>query len=267
MKEYFSDKKGVMLVSSIAIGILGIFLIVQIVLGIKTYGTIGEVDNPQNVITVTGTSDVSAAPDEATFSFTVTKDASTVAAAQSAADPIVSKAVAYLKSQGIADKDIQTNGYDANPTYQYAAVPCPLGAAIACPPGNQTISGYEVSQTVNVTVHDITKAGAILSGVGATGVSNISSLTLTISNEDALKDQARSQAIDQARTQAEELAKELHVHLGPITSYSESNGGYPQPIYMTSKAVGVDAVAPAAATIPTGQNKITSNVTISYELR
>jgi uncharacterized protein YggE len=265
MQNYFSEKKGVLFLGSIVLVVLSLFLFVQTVNGIKTYGTIGEVDVSPNVITVSGTADVSAAPDIATFSFSVIGDGATAADAQNKADPITKKALAYLKAQGIADKDIQTSDYNVAPKYEYQQGIC---STTVCPPGRNVLTGYEATQTVTVKVRAIAKAGDILGGVGATGVSNVSNLNLSIENQDALNNQARSAAIKKAQDQAKELAGELGVHLGKITNFSEQ-GNQPNPIYyktMDSMAMPTAAVAPTPA-IPTGENKITSNVTITYEIR
>jgi uncharacterized protein YggE len=263
IKQYLEDKKGLTFAGSIALVALTLFLVVGIFAG-HGYEK-RDTDNP-NVITVSGTADVSAAPDIATFSFSVNEDGATVVEAQKKADPKIKAAIAYLKGQGVDAKDIQTNGYNANPKYEYRQLPCTVNN---CPPSNPVITGYTVEQTITVKVRDVSKAGTLLGGIGSTGVSNISGLTFTIDNEDGLKAQARSKAIDKARAQAEELAKELHVRLGKITSFNENSGGY-YPIYNKAAGMGAtDSIAPQAANIeiPPGQNKITSNVTITYEIR
>ncbi len=279
MKNYFEDKKGVMFASSVAIVLLAVFLFTQIITNLKSLDTIGETPNPTNIITVSGTADVSAPADTAEFSFTIIGDGKTVADAQAKANPISKKALDYLKAQGIADADVNNGGYNAYPQYGTTQVACPQvqtmmapangGSAIAypvCPPSQQVITGYEVSQTISVKVHDTSKAGTLLGGVGALGVSNISGLSFTIDKEDSLKNQARSQAIDKARAQAEELAKELHVSLGKITSFSEQ-GNYPGPIMYAKNMMAGAADSASAPSIPTGSNKITSTVSISYEIR
>ena len=278
MKNYFEDKKGVMFASSVAIVLLAVFLFTQIITNLKALDTIGEQPNPTNIITVSGTSDVSAPADTAEFSFTITGDGKTVADAQAKANPISKKALDYLKAQGIADADINNGGYNAYPQYGTQQVACPqaqtmmapangtVASPIYCPPSQQVITGYEVSQTISVKVHDTSKAGPLLGGVGALGVSNISGLSFTIDKEDSLKNQARSQAIDKARAQAEELAKELHVHLGKITSFSDQ-GNYPAPVMYAKAMMAGGADSASAPSIPTGSNKITSTVSISYEIR
>ena len=63
------------------------------------------------------------------------------------------------------------------------------------------------------------------------------------------------------------LSKDLGVHLIRIVSFSE-NGNYPMPLF--AKGMMADSVTVSSAPapeLPTGENKITSNVTITYEIR
>ena len=107
-----------------------------------------------------------------------------------------------------------------------------------CPPQKQTISGYEVTQTVSVKVTDITKAGTLLAGVGTRGVSDVSGLTFTVADQDALDAQARDKAIADAQSKAKDLASALGVSLIRVTGFSENRGGVPMPMYaMASGAV------------------------------
>jgi uncharacterized protein len=261
MKEYFEDRRGLTLIGSIALGMLALFLLTHLFAGFHR----NDKDN-EHVITVNGTAEVLALPDTATFTFSVVSEASTVTDAQKKAEPIINKALAYLKEQGVDEKDVKNENYNANPKYEYKNQPC---TPYSCPPSNPTIVGYQVDQTISVKVRDTSKAGTLLGGIGATGVSNISGLTFTIDDEDALKGEARAKAIEKAREQAKVLAKDLGVRLGDVTSFSEQTGGYP-PIYYskdTLQAEGRGASVAPAPQVPTGQNKITSNVTVTYKIR
>ena len=127
--------------------------------------------------------------------------------------------------------------------------------------------GYNVSQTVELKIRDISVAGEILSGIGEFGATDVSGLNFIVDNEDEINDQARDLAIQDARTQAKVLAKSLGVRLVKIVNFSE-NGDYPV-YYGMEKAMAVgggmaDSVAPQ---IPAGENTITSNVSITYEIR
>ncbi len=230
------------------------------------YGYRSDANN-LHAINVVGHGEVFASPDIATFSFSALGQAAAVPEAQNKMTTVANMAIDFLKKNGINQKDIQTTDYNVNPTYKYTNVACPQFGP--CPPsGNQTISGYEVTETLSVKLRDPSKSGAILSGVGSLGVSNISSLSFTIDNPDALKEQARQMAIQKAQAEGKQLAKDLGVHLGRVISFTES-GNSPSPIMYAKTALSSADSASVAPTpdIQTGQNKITSDVTITYEIR
>jgi len=121
---------------------------------------------------------------------------------------------------------------------------------------------------MEVKVRDLAKAGELLTGIGEVGVSNVSGLSFMIEDEDNVKNEAREQAIKEAREKAKELAKQLDVSLVRIVSFNEG-GNYP--IYYsrvaTPEAYGMGGDAKAVPDIPTGENRIISNVTIVYEIK
>jgi uncharacterized protein YggE len=257
-----------------ALLMLGIFLVFAAAGEIKGLRYIGSGIAPSDTITVSGEGDVLAIPDTAEFSFTVQNTAADVATAQAAAAKSENAIVAYLKTQGIAETDIQTTDYEVNPQYEYQQTACPnvlvsggvSGSGIYCPPSKQILTGYQVSESVSVKVHDTTKAGALLSGIGGKGASQVSGLSFTSSDQDTLQDQARDKAIADAKTQAQTLAKSLGVSLVRIVSFNE-NGTSPMPYYAKASGMALDSAAAPSPQIPTGQNKITSNVTITYEIQ
>jgi len=252
--------------AAIALGMLALFLLILAVSSLKQYSFIGSGVTASNTISVDGTGDVFAVPDTATFSYSVMDTEKDVTTAQTQVNTKGNAILDYLKAQGIDEKDIQTSDYSINPHYEYGTdVICTGGY---CPPGRQTLTGYDVSETVTVKVRDTKKAGDILSGIGSKGATNLSGLSFTVDDETALEAQARTKAIDDAHTKAQELAKELGVTLVRVVGFSENGNG---PIYY-GKAMSADSgsFATAAAPAPeiaTGQNKITSNVSVTYEIK
>jgi uncharacterized protein YggE len=253
--------KRIQIAAIVTLSCLSLFLLV------KTFGALNDIDNTvaQNTITVSGKGETFAVPDIATFTFSVTETGTTVSEAQTKATDKNNAALKYLKNAGVADKDIKTESYSANPQYDYNQIVC---VKYPCPPTKPTLNGYEVSQTISVKVRDTKKAGDILSNIGEYGVTNISGLTFTIDNDDVLKADARALAISDAKAKAEELAKDLGVGLGKVTSFSEESNGYPYPVYaMEAKATGMGGAPAVAPDVPTGENKITVNVTVTYKIK
>ncbi len=222
----------------------------------------GRGDKVVNVINVSGKGEVVVKPDIATVSFGVTAENLDVSKAQTESATKINKIIDFLKTKGVEEKDIKTTNYNIYPRYDYVKT-----SSVYPYTGKQILSAYVVSQTVEVKIRKIADAGTILSGVGEFGVTDVSGLSFMVDNQDTVKDQARDLAIADAKEQAKVLAKGLGVRLVKITSFAE-NGNYPIYYAMEKSAVmgmgGNDAVAPQ---VPTGENKITSTVSITYEIR
>lgn len=254
--------KPVRYTAAAALGLLALFLLVKTI-DLVAYG-IGRSDTyPSNVITVEGTGEASAIPDIATIGFSVMESAPAVADAQAKATAKTDAALAALKAQGIEDKDIKTTSYNVYPQYENIA-PCYYGD---CPVrSNPRITGYEVSQSIEVKVRDTAKAGAILENLGSVGVGNIYGPNFTVDDEDAAKTEAREQAIKEAREKAQVLAKQLGVRLGKVVSYYENPGMYPMYDKASVGYGGMEA-AQSAPALPVGENETTVTVSITYEIK
>ncbi|MBI3888260.1 SIMPL domain-containing protein [Candidatus Nomurabacteria bacterium] len=268
--------------------ILTAYYATKIITEVKGYNYIGGGATASNTMTFNGTGDVSGTPDLATISFTIQEDATLAKDAQTKVTTKEAAVLAFLDKSGIAKKDIKTENYNSYPKYEYRNSICPQYPAVPmmnsgsvssgsgavssyvpvyCPPGKSILTGYEVSENISVKVHDLTKAGDIVSGITNVGISNLNGPSFSIENQDKLTEQARKIAIDDAQAKAKTLASDLGVHLVRIVNFSE-NGNYP--MMYASKGMALDSVAPSAAPspiLPTGENKITSNVSITYEIR
>jgi uncharacterized protein YggE len=247
--------------------LLILFLAVLSIKELKSIGYVGHNPDVTNAITVDGTADVVTIPDVAIFSFTVSETAPTVAAAQTKATEKVNSALKAVRAAGIEDKDISTISYNIGPHYEYQEAFC-AGSGIPCRPGKSVLNGYEVSQGIQVKVRDLTKAGSIFTSIGSLNVQNVNGLDFSIDNPEKVKAQARALAIEAAQNKAKELAKHLGVSLGKITSFSESSMR-PYPQMYANKVMGAGAMDSAAAPapeVPAGSQKVTSNVSITYEI-
>lgn len=250
---------------------LGVFLVFQTVAAFQGLKYIGSGKAATNTINVTGHGEAVAIPDIATFSFSVVSTKASVSDAQTDATTKANAITDYLKGAGIDEKDIKTTDYSIQPQYDYQNVACPASApgttAIYCPPGRQVLRGYEVRQTTTIKVRDTKKAGDILAGVGGKGATDVSGLNFTFDDPTAVQNQARDKAIADAKKKADELAKQLGVSLVRVVSFNE-NGSNPYPVaYGMAGAYDSKTVASVAPQISVGQNKLTNDVSITYEIR
>jgi len=251
-------------IATILFAMLSAFVAVLIVKELKSIAYVGADVPVTNTIAVSGTGDAVAVPDVATFSFGVSETAKTVSDAQTAATNKINAALKAVRDAGVADKDIQTTSYNINPHYDYQNNICTVNS---CPPSHSVLTGYDVSQEVQVKVRDLTKAGSIFTSIGSLGLQNIGNLAFSVDKPETIQAQARSKAIDNAKAKADTMAKELGVTLVRIISFSEDTGGNPRPImYAVGMADSAVKSAPVPE-LPAGQEKVTDNVTITYEIR
>lgn len=250
-----------------ALAVLALFLLV------KTFDALarfGEGDMPQvNTITVTGTGTSEAIPDIAKITFTVQESATDVKTAQDSAAKKANDAIAAMSAFGVDDKDVRTFDYNVSPQYaSQTPVRCYDGM---CPPTtsiSNKIVGYQVSQTVEVTIRDTAKAGEVLTKLGALNVQNISGPNFSIDDDNGVTNEARAEAIENAREKAKELAKELGVSLGDVVSYSDQGGYYPYASYGKGGGVGMDmAVEAMNPNLPVGQDERTVTVQVTYRIK
>ncbi len=265
IKEFFDQNKRAANVLIAFAAIISLFFVVKIAAEIKSYQFIGHGIAPTNTISLDGKGEVFAIPDIASVTFSVTSEGKTVDEAQKATTAKINASLVFLKTSGIEDKDIKTDSYNSNPKYDTQILPpCYTGN---CSSVNQKIIGYEVSQTITVKIRNTDNAGKIVDGLGKIGVTNMSGPDFTIEDQSALQAQARKIAIDDAKQKADVLSRDLGVKLLRIVGFSES-GNYPM-YFNKADSIGLGgAPTPAPSPqLPTGENKITSNVTITYEIR
>ncbi|MBX4200156.1 SIMPL domain-containing protein [Candidatus Parcubacteria bacterium] len=241
---------------------LGVFLIVEALVGLKSLRT----PTPAvNVISITGTGEVMVVPDIATVSYTVSADAKDVATAQESVTTKMDNILNALKNLGIDDKDVKTTNYNVYPKYTYTSTVCTVNN---CPPSRQIPDGYTVSHDITVKIRKTDNAGKVLAALGSNGATNISSVTFTTDDPEKVQNEARDKAIADAKSKAEVLSKSLDIDLDHIVNFYD-NSGYPYPVYgMGGMDLKAQSAAPAVApTLPTGENKVTSSVTLVYEIR
>jgi uncharacterized protein len=200
-------------------------------------------------ITVIGTGDVKATPDQATVQIGVQSQGQTSQAAIADNNTKMEALLAKLKELGVADKDIQTSNFSISPTYSE---------------NGQTVTGYQVSNNASVTIRDVATTGTLLDGVVQAGANSIYGINFGIADTKALEGQARNAAIADAKAQADAMAQAAGGSVGQILNITETIGSTPvQPMMMRQEAMQADSAVPIAQ----GEQTVNAQVQITYELR
>lgn len=260
METFLKDKK-ISISIFILLVVLSLFVVIKLVNEVKASSYIGRGNQPANTISVDGSGEVTAVSDIATLSLNISKDGSTAKEAQNLLNEQVTKTLEYLKGKNIEDKDIKSEYGGLSPKYSYEKC-----YTYSCPT-NPKIVGYTATQSITVKVREVDSANDIKTGLAELGITDMTGPTFSIDDEENYKNNARSQAIAEARTKAQALATDLGVKLGKVVSFYENeNGNYPS-YAKTMSAGAMDSVAESAPVLPKGENKITSNVTVVYEIK
>jgi uncharacterized protein len=206
---------------------------------------------PEHTITVSGSGDVSVSPDVADVLLGVTVTKPTVKDARAAAATAMTAVLAAVKQDGVADKDITTVNLSLNPVYDYSS-------------GNSVprLTGYQYSNTIKVTVRDLTKVANVVDDTAGAGATTIQGISFRLDNTTPVQAQARKLAMTDARARADALAQAAGVSIKGVASISEVTSSpityYPQ---MSAAGVAKDSVS---TPIQTGTTDILVQVTVSY---
>lgn len=240
---------GVALVALLAVGLVGCST------GGDNGTTIGVISNQQEGIWVTGSGKVTVTPDIANLVLGVNARESTVAEAQASAAAAMNQIMAVLTQHGIAEKDIKTQQFNIYPVYSYNDKE-----------SRSTIIGYEVTNTVNVTIHDIDNAGTIIDAAAQAGgdLTRVNSITFSVEDPTQYYTEARKLAMEDANKAAAELAALGGVKLGKPTYISQNS--YYQPVYRDYYVGAMEGSAIAPTPISPGETDITLTVQVTYSI-
>ena len=225
--------------------------------GAVSYVPVNNGNQPSG-IWVTGTGTVTATPDIATLNVGVYDKEATVAAAQVIATDAMTKVIAALKQNGVADKDIQTTGYSIQQVTRYDNTK------------NESIpDGYSVSNNVNAKIRALDKVGAIIDAVAAAGgdTTRINGVSMTVEKPEGYYPEARGKAMADAKARADQLASLAGVKLGAAYYITENTGYSTPPVqYAAMSSAGGIAVPQATTPISAGQTDITLTVQVAYAI-
>ena len=200
-------------------------------------------------IAVVGEAEVAVAPDLARITLGVSQVAPSAQDAMSQTSIAVADVLAALSDAGIPTGDVMTSQLQLYPqqTYDQATQ-------------RSVVTGYQASNTVIVTVQDLTALGGILDAVVRSGANEMRGLQFDVSDRRPHLNEARRLAVADGREKAALYAAAAGVALGPLQSLSET-GQMAAPMMMESMARQSGDVP-----IAIGEMTISASISMSYEI-
>jgi uncharacterized protein YggE len=207
----------------------------------------------EKTITVPGSGRVSVVPDVAGIRLGVNIMRATAASARADAASTMNAVVDAVLATGVARRDVRTSLVSLNPVTDYSDKSGPR------------VTGYQIVNSVAVTLRDLDKAGELIDAVLAAGASTLDSLDFRLDDQGPAAEQARKLAVDDARSRAATIAAAAGVSLGGVVAVVEGErGGGPSPMPV---ARAFRAAADAAPTpVEAGTQEISVGVTVTFAI-
>lgn len=247
-------------VSKVLQAIAGLVLVTLVVfLGVKTRNAyaerdyIGKAVRDRDVITINGHARVTVKPDLALVDLGMYSEGATVASVQSGNTEKMNAIIDAIKKMGVKDADVQTSNYNLQPKIDWST-------------GKQNITGYTLSQSINVKVRDLNKVGEVIEKAVALGANQVNGIQFTVDDPTALQDEARLKAIQDARTKAGALASALDLVLIKVVTFGEF-GGTPSPMPYGVGGAMYAMEKSAAPSAQPGSLDVDMNVAVTFEVR
>lgn len=203
-----------------------------------------------SLVTTTGSAKLHAEPDEVHFSININTEGKDLLAAKQENAALTGKAIAYLRSKGVADRHIQTQYLSVNVQYRNR---------------EKTDPRYIANQSIRVCLVDVSKFEDVNIGLLKEGITGINGPNFKTSKQEELLDKARLKAVIDAREKATALANELGQKIGPAYSITDvQNNGGGNLVY--GRAMAMDMGESAGPSIALGEITVSHSVTVAFYL-
>lgn len=232
--------------------LLSAFLVLLAV-AIYVYRPVG---NNLTRITVIGDSQTKIAPDTAviTFSVLTQNNQALVAQQDNARKSEAVKNAVEAVTQNIKT-DIKTSDYSLSPQQDYYSGKMPK------------ILGYEVKNTVTVSINDLNQVGAVIDAATKAGANSVEGISFVVREDSPTQGDALALATKQAMAKAEAIAKSLNGRIVRVLETHE--GGAPElpSSYSNASPMANTAAKPAIPTpIQAGSLNVRAQVTLVVEI-
>jgi len=221
---------------------------------------------PDRYVLMVGEGRVTAMPDTAIVTGGVITKARTAGDALHDNNEAMAKVLAALKALGVTDKQIATSRIQFQPVY---------------PPydpksGQSTkVIGYQVSNSVRVTLSDLGRAGDVLDALIENGANESATIGFEIKDQSALEEKARAEASRDAFRRALVYAKEVGAELGAVRSiregyHSDSGADYDTVTVTSARAAYAPPPPPPpppGTMVQAGEQTISATVTVVWALK
>ena len=209
-----------------------------------------------HLLRVTGSASVLLDADLADLQVAVTTSDAEITLAQQKNAERMNAVIAALQNAGISEKDMSTSGFNI-----YSGVDYSL-------PESERAVQYHVSNTLHITVRDLTQIGELIDLAILSGATEMYGLSFSASETGKAYEQALSEAVRDAAAKAQILCEAAGVQLDGILLIDASDAGIGSytSYFTNARALKAEEAADGAAVV-TGNITVSAQVTITYRIK
>lgn len=204
-------------------------------------------------IVVSGTGSVAVSPDIADLRLGVAVARPTVDGARAEAATTMDAILAAVTATGVARRDVRTTLLSVQPRYDYRDGKPPI------------LTGYELSNVVEVTIRDLARLGDVVDGTLKSGATSMDGLSFRVADPAPAQREARRQAVAAARASADVLAEAAGLTIVGVSDIVE--GAAMMPPGPRFKAERMMSAADVSTPVEAGSTEIAVTVTVSFRAR
>lgn len=221
-------------------------------IGAEPVGGATTGSRPAPTISVSGTTELAVAPDEAWIHLRVESFFPTMRASVGDNDTRIAAVLKALAAAGIGPADLATEAMSLAETDRFEDA------------GRKT-HGWQISRAVTARVRDLATLERTLQDIIAAGATHIDRVVFSHSKLADKKADARDAAMRAARDKAERMAGALGQHVGKAVVIREGGVGGSSPTY--ANAILNEGGTPlSGATIAAGRIRVDVSVDVDFEL-
>ncbi|HYG82964.1 MAG TPA: SIMPL domain-containing protein [Pyrinomonadaceae bacterium] len=201
-------------------------------------------------VAVSGEAIVAAQPDTAVLLISVVTQNKNALEAQSENAARSDAVIRAIRAAAGAGAEVKTSGYVLTPQRVYRENQPP------------TITGYEVRNSVTVTMSDLARVGAVIDAAAGAGANDVDNVMFTLRKDRQARGEALAEATRAAIAKAQTLAQALGGRVTRVVEVREG-GPPPRPVYAEARA---DLRVAQATPIEVGALDIRSEVQLVAEI-
>jgi len=203
-----------------------------------------EPAEPQNVLKVNGSGEVTAIPDIAEISLAVVTQDKDAAEAERLNNEAMNAVMEALYGFNIEENDIESSYFNLYPMYDYSN-------------NKESITGYRVNNEIRVVVRDLDKLGEILSAAMAAGANDVGNIAFRLEDASEAYRNALKAAVADAEMKVSAMAEGAGIQVSDVPySIIEASYSMTPTNYDTIETV-------LAAEAPAEENSVASRVPVS----